>query len=45
MSASAIQLARLIALGAGMDDLVEPEVPSYIQLPATTLRSVPALAM
>ena len=37
MSASAIQLARLIALGAGMDDLVEPEVPSYIQLPATTV--------
>ncbi|HWL65202.1 MAG TPA: substrate-binding domain-containing protein [Actinomycetota bacterium] len=37
MSASAIRLARLIALGAPMGDLVEPEVPSYIQLPATTV--------
>lgn len=37
MSASAVRLARLIALGAGMDDLVEPEVPSRIQLPATTV--------
>lgn len=37
MSASAIRLARLIALGEGLDALVEPEVPSYIQLPATTV--------
>lgn len=37
MSASAIHLARLIALGAGMANLVEPEVPSYIQLPASTV--------
>ncbi|MGH2736145.1 MAG: substrate-binding domain-containing protein [Actinomycetota bacterium] len=37
MSASAVRLARLIALGAGMDDLIEPEVPSYIQLPASTV--------
>ncbi|MDX1510440.1 MAG: substrate-binding domain-containing protein [Nitriliruptorales bacterium] len=37
MAASAVRLARLIALGAAMDDLVEPEVPSRIQLPATTV--------
>lgn len=37
MSASAIRIARLIALQEGFDDLVEPEVPSYIQLPATTI--------
>jgi ribose transport system substrate-binding protein len=37
MAASAVRLARLIALGAPMDDLVEPEVPSRIQLPATTV--------
>ncbi|MGH2710500.1 MAG: substrate-binding domain-containing protein [Actinomycetota bacterium] len=37
MSASAIRLARLIALGEGLDALVEPEVPSYIQLPASTV--------
>ena len=37
MSASAVRLARLIALGEGMEELVEPEVPSYIQLPASTV--------
>jgi ribose transport system substrate-binding protein len=37
MSASAVRLARLIALGEGMGDLVEAEVPSYIQLPASTV--------
>jgi ribose transport system substrate-binding protein len=37
MSASAIRLARLIALSEGMQDLVEPDVPSYIQLPASTV--------
>ena len=37
MSASAVRLARLIALDEGMEDLVEPDVPSYIQLPASTV--------
>ncbi|MFT5221891.1 MAG: ribose transport system substrate-binding protein [Glaciecola sp.] len=37
MAASAVRLARLIALGAGMSDLVEPGVPSRITLPATTV--------
>jgi ribose transport system substrate-binding protein len=37
MSASAIRLARLIALNEGMEDLVEPDVPSFIQLPASTV--------
>lgn len=37
MSASAVRLARLIALDEGFGDLVEPEVPSYIQLPASTV--------
>jgi ribose transport system substrate-binding protein len=37
MSASAIRLARLIALNEGMSDLVEPAVPSYVQLPASTV--------
>jgi ribose transport system substrate-binding protein len=37
MSASAVRLARLIALSEGMEDLVEPDVPSYIQLPASTV--------
>lgn len=37
MAASAVRLARLIALDRGMEDLVEPEVPSRIQLPATTV--------
>jgi ribose transport system substrate-binding protein len=37
MSSSAINLARLIANGAGMQDLAEPEVPSKITVPATTV--------
>jgi ribose transport system substrate-binding protein len=37
MSASAVRLARLIALGQGLEELAEPEVPSYIELPATTV--------
>ena len=37
MSASAVQLARLIAKGEGMGDLVEPDVPSEIVLPAATV--------
>jgi ribose transport system substrate-binding protein len=37
MSASAIQLANLIARGEGLSELAEPEVPSRIQVPATTV--------
>jgi ribose transport system substrate-binding protein len=37
MSASAVRVARLIALGQGFAELVEPEVPSRIELPATTV--------
>jgi ribose transport system substrate-binding protein len=37
MSASAIQLANLIARGEGLAELAEPEVPSRIQVPATTV--------
>jgi ribose transport system substrate-binding protein len=37
MSASAVRVARLIALGQGFEELVEPEVPSRIELPATTV--------
>jgi len=37
MSASAVRVARLIALGQGFDELVEPEVPSRIELPASTV--------
>jgi ribose transport system substrate-binding protein len=37
MSASAVRLARLIALGEGFEELVEPEVPSRIELPASTV--------
>jgi ribose transport system substrate-binding protein len=37
MSASAIRLARLIARGEGLEELAEPEVPSKIQVPATTV--------
>jgi ribose transport system substrate-binding protein len=37
MSASAVRVARLIALGQGFEELVEPEVPSRIELPATTI--------
>jgi ribose transport system substrate-binding protein len=37
MSASAVALAKLIAEKKGMTELVEPEVPSRIELPATTV--------
>jgi ribose transport system substrate-binding protein len=37
MSASAIRLARLIARGQGLEELAEPEVPSEIRVPATTV--------
>jgi ribose transport system substrate-binding protein len=37
MSASAVRVARLIALGQGFEELVEPEVPSRIELPASTV--------
>ena len=37
MSSSAINLARLIAQGSGMQDLAEPEVPSKITVAATTV--------
>ena len=37
MSASAVRIARLIALGEGFEELAEPEVPSRIELPATTV--------
>jgi ribose transport system substrate-binding protein len=37
MAASAVKLAALIARGEGMKDLTEPEVPSRIQVPATTV--------
>jgi ribose transport system substrate-binding protein len=37
MSSSAINLARLIASGAGLSDLAEPEVPSKITVTATTV--------
>ena len=39
MSGSAVNLARLIARGEGLDALIEPEVPSRIQVPATTVTS------
>ena len=37
MSASAINLARLIVRGRGFTELTEPEVPSKITVPATTV--------
>jgi ribose transport system substrate-binding protein len=37
MSASAIRLARLIAHGKGMSDLVENEVPASITLASATI--------
>jgi ribose transport system substrate-binding protein len=37
MSASAVRVARLIALGQGFEELAEPEVPSRIELSATTV--------
>lgn len=39
MSASAVRIARLIVRGEGFEELVEPEVPRYIQIPATTVTS------
>ena len=35
MAGSAVNMARLIALGEGFADLVEPEVPSLIVVPPT----------
>jgi ribose transport system substrate-binding protein len=37
MSGSAVSLAKLIAEKKGLSELVEPEVPSRIELPATTV--------
>jgi ribose transport system substrate-binding protein len=37
MSGSAVSLAKLIAERKGMTELLEPEVPSRIELPATTV--------
>ncbi len=37
MSASAIRRARLIVRGQGFEELAEPEVPSKITVPATTV--------
>jgi ribose transport system substrate-binding protein len=37
MSASAIRVARLIARGQGFEELVEPEVPTRIEMPASTV--------
>jgi ribose transport system substrate-binding protein len=37
MSASAIRMARLIVRGQGFEELTEPEVPSKITVPATTV--------
>ena len=37
MSGSAISLAKLIAEKKGLSELVEPEVPSRVELPATTV--------
>jgi ribose transport system substrate-binding protein len=37
MSASAIRMARLIVRGEGFEELKEPEVPSKITVPATTV--------
>ena len=36
MSGSAVSIAKLIAEGKGLSELVEPEVPSRMELPATT---------
>jgi hypothetical protein len=35
MAGSAVNMARLIALGEGFSDLVEPEVPSLVVVPPT----------
>jgi ribose transport system substrate-binding protein len=37
MAGSAISLAKLIAERKSLSELVEPEVPSRVELPATTV--------
>jgi ribose transport system substrate-binding protein len=37
MSSDAVKLARLIAQGKGMTDLVEPQVPASITLASATV--------
>jgi ribose transport system substrate-binding protein len=37
MSGSAVSIAKLIAEKKGLSELREPEVPSRIELPATTV--------
>ena len=37
MSASAFRMPRLIVRGQGFEELTEPEVPSKITVPATTV--------
>ena len=37
MSGSAVSIAKLIAEKKGLSELVEPEVPSRVELPATTV--------
>ena len=37
MAGSAVNLARKIALGEGLEAFLEPDVPSFIQLPAATV--------
>jgi ABC-type multidrug transport system ATPase subunit len=37
MSGSAVSIAKLIAENKGLSELLEPEVPSRIELPATTV--------
>ena len=39
MAGSAVNMARLIALGQGFADLVEPEVPSNIVVPPTEVNA------
>lgn len=39
MAGSAVNMARLIALGQGFSDLVEPEVPSLIVVPPTEVNA------
>jgi ABC-type sugar transport system substrate-binding protein len=37
MAASAVNMARLIALGEGFSELVPPEVPRQLIVPAATV--------
>jgi len=37
MAASAVNMARLIALGEGFEELVPPEVPRQVIVPAATV--------